>query len=61
MTESQKLEVLDRLYKLWMCNKELRFGQLLLNAFHPDLIDRIYYTEDFDLVNELALFYSHKK
>lgn len=61
MTESQRLEVIDRLYRLWYHNKDLRLGQMILNMFHPDLIDRIYYTEDFDLIRDLEDFYQQSK
>lgn len=60
LTESQKLEVLDRLYKLWMCNKELRFSQMIGNVY-AEINKQLYYVEDFELVATLEAFYSKKK
>lgn len=57
MTESQKLDVLDRLFKLWMCNKELRFGQLIANWYAGE---DLYYMEDLELITKLEIFYYEK-
>lgn len=53
-----KKQVLTRLEALWDQNPDLRLGQLIANVI--DDHTRIYYIEDFELVDNLEAFYEHK-
>ena len=59
LTDEQKREIIERLYKVWTKEPEQRLGQLIFNKlFHCDgkeehCDDWLFYREDFDLINEL--------
>lgn len=52
-TPEQKRAIVEHLLAVWEKKPELRFGQLLLNAY-PNL----YYVEDMDLVEVVERFYA---
>lgn len=53
-TLAQKLDVLDRLYKLWVRNQNMRFGQILGNVLSKD---QLFFLEDFPLISRLEEHY----
>ena len=55
---SQKLDVLDRLYKLWVAHPQMRFMQVLTNALGTS---DMYYMEDFTLIRLLEEFYMNQR
>jgi hypothetical protein len=53
-TSGHIVKVMTYLLFLWLKHPELRFCQLIQNAFH---LEDIYHIEDDNLVKELKLFY----
>ena len=51
-TPEQKLEVIERLYALWLEQPDLRLGQLIANVYKDP-----YNVEDFDLIETLERRY----
>lgn len=56
-TPEEKRIVLERFYTLWMRYPQLRFGQLIKNAFLED----IYYVEDEPFIEGLERFYYQRR
>ena len=54
--ESEKKAIIARLQAVWVAHPELRLSQLILNAFNDDT----YYTEDYDLIEQIEKFYAGK-
>ena len=53
LTPAQKKEVINRLYVAWLSDPDLRLGQLIVNAL-PE--NRMFYIEDFELVESLESY-----
>ena len=52
-TPEQKLDIIERLYEVWLAHPGLRLGQLIANVYRDP-----YYIEDYDLVETLERRYS---
>lgn len=61
-TSEQKRQIIERLHVIWEENPKMRLGQLLGNVLYSSSDPtgtRMYYTEDFALIEELEGFYEH--
>lgn len=60
-TPDQKRAVLDRVYKVWLKNPELRLGQLMITALNPiGSCPAIFYTEDETVADKIEAFEAKK-
>ena len=50
-------EILNQLQQIWICNADLRLGQLITNVIRDPLL---YYVEDQDLIEHLRENYFKK-
>lgn len=53
MKDYEKREIVERLYRVWVENPHLRFGQLVKNVIRENL----YNVEDSDLIDKIESFY----
>jgi hypothetical protein len=53
----QRVDIIDRLLKLWDTHPQLRLGQLIANATSTITNPQLYYIEDHNLIDKLEEYY----